>query len=103
MDYIPLFIVTITLLVVFFVVIIMVQQGRYLRDTDKLIELHYERAIAMQELHAAERKDLIDRLMARDLTEVKQAQAIRQGSGKVMSKRINDAKIAEEKKKLEEG
>lgn len=42
-----------------------------------------------------ERKDLLDRLMARDLPEVKQAQALeaRSGVNKVSSKRQNDARL----------
>ena len=43
----------------------------------------------------AERKDLLDRLMARDLPEVKQAQAIehRAEGPKSTSKRQNDARL----------
>lgn len=45
----------------------------------------------------AERKDLLDRLMARDLPEVKQAQAIESRTDRVKptSKRQNDARIIE--------
>lgn len=52
------------------------------------------------EKHREERKDLIDRLMARDLKEVKQAQAIQNITPKVVSKRQNDTRIAEEAQKL---
>lgn len=47
-----------------------------------------------------ERKDLVDRLMARDLKEVKQAQAIQNITPKVVSKRQNDTRIAEEAQRV---
>ena len=48
-----------------------------------------------QNIWQAERKDLLDRLMARDLPEVKQAQAIehRTEGPKSTSKRQNDARL----------
>jgi hypothetical protein len=51
----------------------------------------------------SERKDLLDRLMARDLPEVKQAQAIenRIDSLKPTSKRQNDMRVMEMAKKAE--
>jgi DNA-binding transcriptional MocR family regulator len=52
--------------------------------------------------HYAERKDLYDRLMARNLPEVKQAQAIRTGTHAVVSKRRNDMRIVEENRKTVE-
>jgi len=59
---------------------------------------YLEELTARQE---AERKDLIDRLMARDLIEVKQAQNIeRKTGGRVLSKGQNERKIAEEKERL---
>lgn len=53
--------------------------------------------------HQEERMDLVDRLMARDLKEVKQAQAIQNVEPRVISKRMNDAKVAEEARKVEGG
>jgi len=53
--------------------------------------------------HAAERRDLVDRLMARDLTEVKQAQAIQSVTPRVISKGQNNAKVSEEARKVENG
>lgn len=53
--------------------------------------------------HKEERKDLVDRLMSRDLREVKQAQAIRTVEPRVISKRQNDAKLVEEARKVEGG
>ena len=51
----------------------------------------------------AERKDLLDRLMARDLPEVKQAQAIerRTEGTKPTSKRQNDARLMAMAEKVE--
>ena len=50
----------------------------------------------------AERKDLLDRLMARDLPEVKQAQAMehRTEGPKSTSKRQNDARLMEMAEKV---
>ena len=50
-----------------------------------------------------ERKDLLDRLMARDLPEVKQAQAMeaRTGVAKSTSKRQNDARLMAMAEKVE--
>lgn len=49
-----------------------------------------------------ERKDLLDRLMARDLPEMKQAQAIEnRPEPKVTSRRQNDLKLAELARKAE--
>jgi len=63
---------------------------------------HQAQVEAIEARHYTERKDLYDRLMARDLPEVKQAQAIRQGQPTVVSKRRNDMRLAEEAKKLAE-
>lgn len=53
---------------------------------------------------AAERKDLLDRLMARDLTEVKAAQRMEVGEGpRVVSKRDNEERKAKESRKVLEG
>lgn len=51
--------------------------------------------VKSQTIWQAERKDLLDRLMARDLPEVKQAQAMenRAGANKPTSKRQNDARL----------
>ncbi len=51
----------------------------------------------------AERKDLLDRLMARDLPEVKQAQALenRATGSKPTSKRQNDARLMQLAEKAE--
>ena len=56
-----------------------------------------------QTIWQAERKDLLDRLMARDLPEVKQAQALerRTEGGKPASKRQNDARLIESAKMAE--
>lgn len=53
---------------------------------------------------AAERKDLVDRLMARDLTEVKQAQVIeaRAEGARATSMGQNEKRIAEQNKRAEE-
>ena len=53
----------------------------------------------------AERKDLLDRLMARDLPEVKQAQAIehRTEGPKSTSKRQNDARLIQMAENAERG
>lgn len=61
-----------------------------------------ERAATLDK-HQAERKDLIDRLMARDLTEVKQAQAIAGAVPRAVSKSRNEARLVEEARKAAEG
>lgn len=54
--------------------------------------------------HAQERKDMVDRLMARDLTEVKQAQAMEDAPGpRAISKRSNEQRMAQEAKRMMEG
>lgn len=63
---------------------------------------HSEFVADLLKSHAAERRDLVDRLMSRDLTEVKQAQAIQSVVPRVMSKGQNNAKIAEEARKVAE-
>jgi preprotein translocase subunit YajC len=55
-----------------------------------------------ESIHAAERKDLLDRLMAKDLRELKQVQTIGPFTSKVVSKSANDARIAEEARKVAE-
>ena len=53
--------------------------------------------------HAAERSVLLDRIMARDLPEVKMAQAIDRGDGpRATSKRQNDKKLADEAQQMAE-
>lgn len=64
---------------------------------------HFAFMAGLLERHAAERRDLVDRLMSRDLTEVKQAQAIQSVTPRVVSKSQNNAKIAEETRKVEAG
>lgn len=52
---------------------------------------------------AAERRDLLDRLMARDLTEVKSAQRLEGGDGpRVVSKRDNEERKAKEAQHIAE-
>lgn len=81
--------IIISVLSVFFVLIVAFQEQKHAEFIRDLFEKHRE-----------ERKDLIDRLMARDLKEVKQAQAIQNITPKVVSKRQNDTRIAEEAQKL---
>lgn len=53
--------------------------------------------------HAAERSVLLDRIMARDLPEVKMAQAIDRGDGpRAISKAQNEKKLADEARQLAE-
>ena len=53
--------------------------------------------------HAAERSVLLDRIMARDLAEVKMAQAIDRGDGpRAISKAANEKKLADEAQQLAE-
>jgi len=54
--------------------------------------------------HAKERHDLLDRLMARNLNEVKTAQAIEEGGPpRAISKRENEVRAMEMARKVAEG
>lgn len=56
---------------------------------------------SLMEQHRKECRDLLDRLMARDLTEVKTAQAMESTSAtKVISRRQNDMRLAEEARRF---
>ena len=52
--------------------------------------------------HQLERQDLLDRLMARDLRELKQAQT-GPTAGRAVSKSANDARLVEEARRVAEG
>jgi predicted Holliday junction resolvase-like endonuclease len=91
------------LLVVFFLLVVIQSSILSLaRDIIKFKDKHIETLDMIRLAYQKERADLLDRLMAQDLRELKLAQKMEDKieKPKVVSKHMNDKRIMEEKAKI---
>jgi hypothetical protein len=68
-----------------------------IKTLKEISQIHSDTVAQLADQYAAERSVLLDRIMARDLPEVKMAQAIDRGDGpRATSKGQNDKKLSDE-------
>ena len=106
MDQKDIFIVFAIIISTFAVILFIIEWTNWRENAalkEAILEIVRAHSIAMNDCTAAwaaERQDLMDRLMARDLTEVKMAQNIGTGSRKVISRAQNTQRIINENIKI---